>query len=36
MIGDQRCVENYGANAAKSWPNDPNHKYYIKVSGLQV
>ena len=30
LVGDERCVHSYGANFAKTWPNDPKHKYYIK------
>jgi len=35
LLGDERCVDTFGANFAKTWPADMNHKYYIKGDTLE-
>jgi len=35
LVGDERCMDTFGANFAKTWPADPNHAYYIKGDTFQ-
>jgi succinate dehydrogenase/fumarate reductase flavoprotein subunit len=36
LIGDERCINLHGADASKTWPSNPNSKYFIKANGIKA